>query len=217
MTSGTTRADGMAFERGRRDTSARRLFDILVTVIAIALLLPLLGVVALLVRWRLGTPVLFRQRRSGRDGEEFAILKFRTMRQPSYPDEPDRDRQTRLGAALRRVSIDELPQLVNILRGEMSLIGPRPTLPEQVRAYDRRQRGRLAVRPGLTGWAQVRGRNRLSWAERIELDLWYIEHRSWRLDAWILVLTVVALVRPRGITGHGGVNPGFPSPGGSPS
>jgi lipopolysaccharide/colanic/teichoic acid biosynthesis glycosyltransferase len=217
MTSGTTRAEGRAFERGRRDSPVRRFFDIVVTVTAIAFLLPLLGLVALLVRWRLGTPVLFRQHRSGRDGKEFAILKFRTMRPPAYPGEPDRDRQTRLGTALRRVSLDELPQLLNILRGEMSLIGPRPTLPEQVRAYDRRQRGRLAVRPGLTGWAQVRGRNLLSWTERIELDLWYIEHRSWRLDAWILVLTVVALVRPRGITGHGGVNPGFPLPRRPPS
>lgn len=200
---------------GQRDGFARRAFDIVVSVAAILLLLPLIGGVALLVWCLLGSPVLFRQRRSGRGGKEFAILKFRTMRPPCHPGQSDRARETRLGAFLRRASLDELPQLVNILRGEMSLIGPRPTLPEQVRAYDQRQRGRLAVRPGLTGWAQVHGRNLLSWTERIELDLWYIEHRSWRLDARILALTVVALVRPRGVTGPGGVNPGFPAPGGS--
>jgi lipopolysaccharide/colanic/teichoic acid biosynthesis glycosyltransferase len=202
---------------GRRDGFARRLFDIVVSVTAIVLLLPLIGGVTLLVWCRLGSPVLFRQRRSGRGGKEFAILKFRTMRPPRWAGQQDRDRETRLGAFLRRTSLDELPQVVNILRGEMSLIGPRPTLPEQVRAYDQRQRGRLAVRPGLTGWAQVHGRNLLSWTERIELDLWYIEHRSWRLDAKILAFTVVALVRPRGVTGPGGVNPGFPASGGSAS
>lgn len=202
------------FERERRHEFARRLFDVVVSVVAIALLLPMIGMIALLVRWRLGSPVLFRQRRSGRGGDEFAILKFRTMCPATYPEQPDHERATKFGAFLRRMSLDELPQLVNILRGEMSLVGPRPTLPEQVQAYDLRQRGRLAVRPGLTGWAQVRGRNLLSWAERIELDLWYIEHRSWHLDAKILVLTVIALVRPRGVTAPGGVNPGFPTNGG---
>jgi lipopolysaccharide/colanic/teichoic acid biosynthesis glycosyltransferase len=169
-----------------------------------------IALIALIVWWRLGSPVLFRQHRSGRGGVEFAILKFRTMRPPRYPGQPDRDRETGLGSLLRRTSLDELPQLVNILRGEMSLIGPRPTLPEQVRAYDQRQRGRLAVRPGLTGWAQVHGRNLLSWAERIELDLWYIENRSWRVDAVVLARTVVALVHRHGVTGPDGTNPGFP-------
>lgn len=195
----------------REDGRVRRLCDLLVAVTAIVSLLPLIAVVATLVWWRLDAPVLFRQRRAGRDGDEFVILKFRTMVPADYPGQPDRERETRLGGFLRRTSLDELPQLLNILRGEMSLIGPRPTLPEQVRAYDHRQRGRLAVRPGLTGWAQVHGRNLLSWAERIELDLWYIEHRTWRVDARILARTVVVLLRPRGVTGQGGVNPGFPA------
>jgi lipopolysaccharide/colanic/teichoic acid biosynthesis glycosyltransferase len=200
----------IAAARSRGDGRARRVCDVLVATAGLVLLLPVLLAVSLLVYWRLGSPVLFRQRRAGRLGREFAILKFRTMHPPRYPGQPDQERETRLGAALRCTSLDELPQLVNIVRGEMSLIGPRPTLPEQVRRYDRRQRGRLAVRPGLTGWAQVHGRNLLSWPARIELDLWYLEHRGWRLDTRIVLLTVVRLARPHGVTGPAGVNPGFP-------
>jgi lipopolysaccharide/colanic/teichoic acid biosynthesis glycosyltransferase len=190
----------------------RRSIDVLVASVAAVVLAPLTALVAVLVRWRLGKPVLFRQNRSGLHGEVFQIVKFRTMRAPAYDDEPDADRLPRLGRTLRAVSMDELPQLWNVLRGHMSIIGPRPTLPEQVVHYNERQRGRLAVRPGITGWAQVRGRNSISWPERIELDLWYIEHRSLRLDLKILWLTVVGLVKPHGITGEGGVNPGFPVP-----
>jgi lipopolysaccharide/colanic/teichoic acid biosynthesis glycosyltransferase len=113
------------------------------------------------------------------------------------------------------LSVDELPELWNVLRGDMSLIGPRPTLPEQVRHYSPRQRGRLAIRPGLTGWAQVNGRNSISWPERIELDLYYIEHRNLALDARILWRTVLHVLRPSGIYGEGGVNQGFPVPEGS--
>jgi len=195
----------------RRDSAARRTCDIVIAGTAVVLLTPLLLSLAVLIRLRLGSPVLFRQRRAGRHGREFAILKFRTMHRPRYPGQSDRERETRIGTALRRTSLDELPQLLNILRGDMSLIGPRPTLPEQVRAYDPRQRGRLAVRPGLTGWAQVHGRNLLSWPERIELDLWYLENRTWLLDARIVALTVTALARPRGVIGLDGTNPGFPA------
>ena len=184
--------------------------DIVFAVVGLVSLAPVFVVVAVLVRWRLGAPVLFRQRRSGRHGVEFSIVKFRTMRPQQWPGQPDRERETGLGAVLRRTSLDELPQLVNVLRGEMSVIGPRPTLPEQVCNYSPRQRGRLSARPGLTGWAQVSGRNALSWPERIELDLWYLEHRSLRLDALIILRTLGQLVRPRGIMGAGGVNPGFP-------
>ncbi|MFW6090971.1 MAG: sugar transferase, partial [Actinomycetota bacterium] len=151
----------------------RRTVDVLVAGVALALLLPVIAVVAGLIRWRLGGPVLFRQRRSGLRGEDFTIMKFRTMRPPRHEAETDLDRDTPLGRRLRAASLDELPQLINVLRGDMSLIGPRPTLPEQVVHYDERQRGRLAVRPGITGWAQVNGRNSISWPERIELDLWY--------------------------------------------
>ncbi|WP_282205169.1 sugar transferase [Kitasatospora fiedleri] len=186
--------------------------DLAVTVLAGIIALPLGLLIALLIRATTGGPVIFRQTRTGRHGREFDILKFRTMRDRQYEDEPDAPRITRLGALLRKSSLDELPQLWNVLRGDMGVIGPRPTLPEQVVHYSTRQRGRLAVRPGLTGWAQVRGRNSITWPERIELDLWYIEHHSLALDLRILALTVKVLLRPAGITAAGGVNPGFPAP-----
>jgi lipopolysaccharide/colanic/teichoic acid biosynthesis glycosyltransferase len=191
----------------------RRSVDIAVALLGGVVALPVAFVVALVVRVALGRPLVFRQRRSGRDGVEFVIYKFRTMRAEAYPGEPDRDRDSRAGRFLRAASLDEIPQLWNVLVGDMSLIGPRPTLPEQVRHYDARQRGRLAVRPGITGWAQVNGRNSISWPARIELDLWYIEHRSLRLDLRILARTVRNVVRPSGVLGEGGVNPGFPVPG----
>jgi lipopolysaccharide/colanic/teichoic acid biosynthesis glycosyltransferase len=134
------------------------------------------------------------------------------MRDEAFPGEPDDVRTPAAGRFLRATSLDELPQLWNILRGQMSVIGPRPTLPEQVALYSHHERGRLAVRPGLTGWAQINGRNAISWPERIELDLWYIRNRSLRLDLRILLRTVLAVLRRGGIVGAGGVNPGFPGP-----
>ncbi|HEX7276175.1 MAG TPA: sugar transferase [Acidimicrobiales bacterium] len=190
----------------------RRIVDVAVAGPAAVVLSPVMAVIALLVRLRMGRPVLFRQARSGRGGQEFEIVKFRTMRAAENDAEPDADRLTGLGRALRNASLDELPQLWNVLRGDMSLIGPRPTLPEQVRRYSDHERRRLAVRPGLTGWAQVNGRNAISWPDRIELDLWYIEHRSVALDLRILGRTVRNLFGAEGITGEGGVNPGFPGP-----
>jgi lipopolysaccharide/colanic/teichoic acid biosynthesis glycosyltransferase len=172
----------------------------------------LVDIVAALIWWQLGSPVLFRQQRSGLRGREFTILKFRTMRPPGPQAETDQDRDTPLGRRLRAASLDELPQLVNVLRGDMSLIGPRPTLPDQVLHYDQRQRGRLSVQPGITGWAQVHGRNSISWPERIELDLWYIANRSMLVDLKVLGLTALNVIRPRDIVGEGGVNPGFPLP-----
>lgn len=191
--------------------------DLAVATTAGLLLAPLLLVLAVLVRISTGRPALFRQIRSGWRGEEFEILKFRTMRDARHPDEEDAPRITRLGRVLRVTSMDELPQLWNVLRGEMSVVGPRPTLPEQVANYSPRQRGRLDVRPGLTGWAQVSGRNALSWPERIELDLWYVAHRSTALDVRIMLRTAGVLLRPNGITGAGGVNPGFPAPASVPA
>ena len=190
----------------------RRALDVTVAFLAGVGLLPVALVIAALVRWRLGPPVLFRQRRTGRHGVEFDILKFRTMRPERFPGEDDLARITVLGKALRVASLDELPQLWNVFRGQMALIGPRPTLPEQVVHYSGHQRRRLEIRPGITGWAQVRGRNAISWPERIELDIWYIDHRSWWLDLRIIGQTVVQLLRPRGVTGEGGVNQGFPVP-----
>jgi len=190
----------------------RRAVDVLVALVALLVLSPVLAGAAIAVRLRLGSPILFRQARSGLHGGEFTILKLRTMRPERYPGEPDADRTPRLGRALRATSVDELPQLVNVLRGEMSLIGPRPTLPEQVARYGPRERRRLEVRPGLTGWAQVNGRNSIAWTERIELDLWYLEHRSVWLDLRILGRTIRRLLRPAGVTAEGGVNPGYAGP-----
>jgi lipopolysaccharide/colanic/teichoic acid biosynthesis glycosyltransferase len=144
-------------------------------------------------------PVLYRQTRVGKDGADFELLKLRTMvvgaetQGAGFAVDRGDARITRVGAFLRRTSIDELPQLVNVLRGEMSMIGPRPTLRYQVDRYDERQRRRLEVLPGLTGWAQIHGRAELSWAERIELDVWYVDHRSPRTDLLILLRTPLAL------------------------
>ncbi|HEY7961839.1 MAG TPA: sugar transferase [Solirubrobacteraceae bacterium] len=170
----------------------RRAVDIIVSTVALALAAPLLAVAVVAIRLESRGPAIYRQRRVGLHGREFDVLKLRTMvegaeHQGAGLAVAENDaRITRVGAFLRRTSLDELPNLLNVLRGEMSLIGPRPTVPHQVASYDERQRGRLAVRPGITGWAQVNGRASLPWSERIELDLFYIEHRSWRLDLEIL-------------------------------
>lgn len=190
----------------------RRAVDIIVAIVLMVAVAPAAAIVGILILAWMGRPFLFRQRRVGRDGALFTVVKFRTMRPQRWPGEPDDQRTPRLGAFLRASSLDELPQLWNILRGDMSFIGPRPTLPEQVEHYTPRQRGRLAIRPGLTGWAQVNGRNSISWPERIELDLWYIEHRGASLDMKILLRTAARLVRPQGVTGGGGINPDFPVP-----
>ncbi|HEY5199217.1 MAG TPA: sugar transferase [Solirubrobacteraceae bacterium] len=183
----------------------RRLVDILVSVAGLVCAAPLIGLAALAIRLESPGPVIYRQRRIGRDGRAFDVLKLRTMVDGAehigagFAVDRGDARITRVGAVLRRSSLDELPNLLNVLRGEMSLIGPRPTLPHQVEAYDERQRGRLAIRPGITGWAQVNGRTSLPWPERIELDLHYIEHRSLALDVEILKRTVGVLVGGEGV------------------
>ncbi|HEV2813270.1 MAG TPA: sugar transferase [Solirubrobacteraceae bacterium] len=183
----------------------RRLFDVVVAAAALVATSPVL--LAAIAAIRLETPghPIYRQRRIGKDGRPFDMLKLRTMVAGAESmgsglavNEGD-PRITRVGAFLRRFSIDELPNLVNVLRGDMAIVGPRPTVQVQVQQYTERQRGRLAVRPGLTGWAQVNGRASLSWSERIELDLWYIEHRSWRLDLRILLRTARIIVAGEGI------------------
>jgi lipopolysaccharide/colanic/teichoic acid biosynthesis glycosyltransferase len=181
-----------------------RPLDIAVAALALVLLSPLLALAAVAVRLGGGGPVVYRQRRVGRRGAEFEMLKLRTMVAGSDPvgvgtvvtrDDP---RVTRVGRLLRRTSLDEIPNLVNVLRGEMAIVGPRPTIPAQVEGYTDRQRRRHEVRPGITGWAQVRGRAGIPWEERIELDLWYVDHRSLRLDLRILGRTVWLL-----LSGHG--------------
>jgi lipopolysaccharide/colanic/teichoic acid biosynthesis glycosyltransferase len=198
--------------RYRGGNEVRRAVDVALAGAAALLTAPAGLIAALLLRATMGSPVLFRQARSGMGAREFSICKFRTMHGERYPGEPDAERLTTVGRVLRSTSLDEWPQLWNVLRGEMALVGPRPTLPEQVVHYSERQRGRLAARPGITGWAQVKGRNGISWPERIELDLWYLENRSWGLDLRILLLTGMQVLRPTGVTAEGGVNPGFPVP-----
>ncbi len=183
----------------------RRLVDIAVSAAALTVLSPLLALAALAIKLESRGPVLFRQRRVGRGGVHFDVLKLRTMVPGAEHigaglaiDAGD-ERVTRVGALLRRTSLDELPNLVNVLRGEMSLIGPRPTLPVQVEQYTPRQRGRLAIRPGITGWAQVNGRASLPWAQRIELDLYYIEHRSLSFDLRILSRTISMVLGGSGL------------------
>jgi lipopolysaccharide/colanic/teichoic acid biosynthesis glycosyltransferase len=183
----------------------RRLTDIVVSASVLALASPLLALAAVAIRVESRGPALYRQRRSGLHGKEFDVLKLRTMvdgaehKGAGLAVDANDARITRVGALLRRTSIDELPNLVNVLRGDMSLIGPRPTLPVQVAQYSERQRGRLAVRPGITGWAQVNGRASLPWAERIELDLYYIEHRSLALDLQILRRTPAMVLGGSGL------------------
>jgi len=189
----------------------RRAVDVLVSAFALALSAPVLALAALAIRLESAGPVVYRQRRAGLQGRDFDVLKLRTMVDGAEAlgaglavDEDD-PRITRVGAFLRRTSIDELPNLVNVLRGDMSLIGPRPTLPAQVEQYTERQRGRLAIRPGITGWAQVNGRASLPWGERIELDLYYIEHRSLALDLRILRRTPAMVLGGSGLyKGHTG-------------
>jgi lipopolysaccharide/colanic/teichoic acid biosynthesis glycosyltransferase len=183
----------------------RRAFDLVVAATALVVTAPVLlaAIVAVKVESRGGA--FYRQRRVGLHGREFQVLKLRTMVQGAehmgagMAVNTGDDRITRVGKVLRRTSLDELPNLVNVLKGEMAIVGPRPTLPSQVAQYTERERGRLAVRPGITGWAQVNGRASLPWSERIELDLWYIEHRSWRLDLTILWRSAQLVVRGEGL------------------
>src|SRR5580693_2987977 len=180
-------------------TLIRRIVDIVVAGAGLLVSAPVLAVAVIAVRLESPGPVIYRQRRAGLGGRPFDVLKLRTMVDRAehigagLAVNQDDPRITRVGALLRRTSLDELPNLLNVLRGEMSLIGPRPTLPAQVAQYTERQRGRLAVRPGITGWAQVHGRASLPWAERIELDLYYVEHRTPAVDLKILLRTPRAL------------------------
>jgi lipopolysaccharide/colanic/teichoic acid biosynthesis glycosyltransferase len=176
-----------------------RAMDVAAASVALALASPVLAGAAVAVKLEDRGPVFYRQRRVGRNGVEFDLLKLRTMevgaeqRGAGYAVNEGDPRITRSGRVLRRLSLDELPQLWNVLRGDMSMIGPRPTLAYQVERYTPRQRRRLEVKPGITGWAQIHGRARLPWDERIELDVWYVEHRSAWLDLKILARTPLAL------------------------
>ena len=183
----------------------RRLFDVVVASCGLLLGAPVLLLAVVAIRLESRGPAIYRQRRVGLDGAEFDVLKLRTMVSGAesmgtgLAVNVGDSRITRVGALLRRTSLDELPNLVNVLRGEMSIIGPRPTVPVQVAQYNEHQRGRLRVKPGITGWAQVNGRTSLPWPERIELDVWYVEHRTTRLDLAILVRTVKMVLTGSGL------------------
>ncbi len=186
----------------------QRLFDLALTVPALAVFGPVLLIVMFFVRRSLGAPVFFRQPRLGKNGAEFALIKFRTMtdaRDAAGNLLPDEQRMTRVGNLLRRTSLDELPELLNVLRGEMSLVGPRPLFAHYRERYTAEQWRRHAVRPGLTGWAQINGRNAISWEEKFAYDVWYVDHQSLRLDLAILARTVLHVLRRTGINEAGHV------------
>ncbi len=205
---GEGRGDSLTASRGQGAGSGLpRWADLLIAGIALAVASPALAIAAIAIKLDSRGPVLYRARRVGRGGHEFDLLKLRTMHAGNDPvgvgtpvlaGDP---RVTRAGAWLRRFSLDELPNLLNVLRGEMAVVGPRPTLAAQVADYSSRQRRRLEVPPGLTGWAQVNGRAGIPWSERIELDVWYVEHRSALLDLRILTRTAGLLLTGRGLYG----------------
>lgn len=212
MTDGTT----------ERVPASKRAFDLALVLASLPLTLPLLAILYVLVRWKLGGPALFRQVRPGLGGRPFTLVKFRSMtdaRDPSGAPLSDAERLTRFGRLLRASSLDELPELWNVLKGEMSLVGPRPLLMQYLPLYSKEQARRHDVLPGITGWSQVKGRNTLSWEEKFALDVWYVDHWSLWLDVRILALTLVRVLRRDGVSadGHATMPPftgsGRPDPG----
>jgi sugar transferase EpsL len=186
----------------------KRVLDVLVALVASLLVSPLLLVIAVLIKIDCRGPILFRQLRPGLRGKPFTLLKFRTMREATAPDGtllPDARRLTRFGSSLRRTSLDELPELINVLRGEMSLVGPRPLLMQYLTRYSPEQHRRHEAKPGITGWAQVNGRNALTWEEKFRLDVWYVDNWSFALDLKILFMTLVKLFAREGISAAGHV------------
>ena len=207
--------ENLKIDRKRKFIIFKRTFDILVSGIALVMLLPIFAIIGILIKLDSKGPVFFVQERAGKDGKIFKAYKFRTMIDKAVAIggekiSQDDSRITRVGKYLRW-GIDELPQLINVFKGEMSLVGPRPTLIEQVSRYSKEHRRRLEMKPGLTGWALVNGRNVLSWPEKIELDIWYINHWSLWLDFKILIKTIWVVIFTReGVYGEDGVNTGYP-------
>jgi len=184
----------------------KRIFDFLVALCAILTLLPVIVIVALLIRFKLGSPILFTQDRPGLHGKIFKMMKFRTMLDGKDKQDnllPDDERMTPFGAFLRSTSLDELPGLFNVLKGDMSLVGPRPLLVQYLPLYNAEQARRHDVRPGITGWAQVNGRNAISWEQKFKLDVWYVDNQSLLLDFKILLLTVKKVFVREGISAEG--------------
>ncbi|MGD6737029.1 sugar transferase [Photobacterium leiognathi subsp. mandapamensis] len=186
----------------------KRAFDILISLILLILLSPIFIYLFFKIRSNLGTPVLFRQKRPGLGGKPFEMVKFRTMKDvvDIYGNAlPDSERLTSFGSKLRSTSLDELPELWNVLKGDMSLVGPRPLLVEYLPLYNEKQTRRHEVRPGITGWAQINGRNAISWEEKFDLDVWYVDNKSFWLDFKILLLTVKKVLIKDGISADGHV------------
>ncbi len=189
-----------------RQIGIKRMLDIMGAASLIIILSPVLIVTAAIVRYAIGKPVFFRQNRPGRDGKPFELVKFRTMREARDSEGnlvADKERLTPLGRSLRSLSIDELPELWNVLKGDMSLVGPRPLLMDYLALYSPEQARRHEVRPGLTGWAQVNGRNAISWEEKFELDVWYVDNRGLWLDLRILLMTAKSVLTQKGINAEG--------------
>ena len=196
----------MKHKAGFYETYIKRLMDIVLSGCGLLVLSPVLLVTAVLVRVKLGSPVIFRQPRPGRDGVVFNLYKFRSMTDETDENGnllPDEVRLTKFGKLLRATSLDELPELWNILRGDMSVVGPRPLLVKYLPLYNEQQRHRHDVRPGLTGWAQVHGRNLIGWEEKFQLDLWYVEHISFAVDVKTILLTVRNVLCREGISSEG--------------
>lgn len=199
--------------RGVYRRGIKRALDLVLAVVGLVLLLPVFAIVALLIQRNLGSPVLFRQQRPGLNGRPFTMLKFRTMRNGVGEDGTlltDSERLTGFGRTLRSTSIDEIPELWNVIRGDMSLVGPRPLLEEYVPRYSPEQARRHEVRPGITGWAQIHGRNAISWTEKFELDVWYVDHVSLATDVKIMWKTFATTLGRRGVYApEGGTVPPF--------
>ena len=190
----------------RTSPVGKRIMDIALSVMLLILLSPVLLIISILVAWQHGFPILFRQERPGFHGEIFSIIKFRTMRDLVDAEGkllPDADRLTKLGRFLRSSSLDELPELVNVLKGDMSLVGPRPLLIAYLPLYNEEQLRRHDVLPGITGWAQVHGRNVLTWQEKFDLDIWYVDHWSLWLDIKIIGMTIVKVLKREGVSQPG--------------
>jgi sugar transferase EpsL len=184
----------------------KRLFDFIVSLIALIALSPVILVTAVLIRWKIGSPIVFKQPRPGINEQSFYVYKFRSMtdeRDSNGDLLPDDVRLTSFGKIMRKFSLDELPQLWNVLKGDMSFVGPRPLLMEYLDLYDERQKKRHNVRPGITGWAQVNGRNAISWEQKFEYDVWYVENQSFWLDIKILFMTVMKVFKSEGISQDG--------------
>jgi sugar transferase EpsL len=211
-------SDDVVLTRGLpRKTDPSRILDLVVAATGLVLGAPVIAVLAVLVRLTMGGPVMFRQARAGRGGVTFDVVKFRTMRNPRPGEEgPEFDevRLTRLGRLMRSTSLDELPTLINVWRGDMALVGPRPLPVRYLPRYSPHHARRHEVRPGITGYAQCHGRNTLSWDDQLDMDVWYVDHRSFRLDVRILVRTATTVLRREGISSEGhATRPEFPGSG----